>query len=373
MGQIHKFLIIIIVFAVLLSGCSKTDEKKDNAATETKMEATTEIKKENSDTNFFPSSYTGGTEKVKFDCILEIPDRFDPFNFYLPKVNGLQCVDQDAAFKVGVGEQEIKDQIMYPKDADHIADEYIYFLSDDTTIYVDTGFSIWNDIASCYSRTAPLSEQGASQESFAFGAAEDCIDEIKRTLSAMSYPVDELQFYWFSVNKNEYQELEQEYLENGMIEADKTKGEWTDEDNVYEIYAWQMYGGLPVLPRYMTIHMGSAFDNYQRALLSAKYSVKGLLSLNAAAPYKFEATENKASFLKFSEIVSAVEQKYDNLLDDGSIYTVYRAKLAVRVYYDENQQYAAEPVWYFEVVDDNENVTVLLVNALSGKEIYLNP
>lgn len=372
MGRIHKLSAIAVVVTVLLAGCNKTGVEIDNIVAETKKETNTEINEGNSDTPFFPLSYAGGTEKVKFDCILEIPERFDPFNFYLPKVNGLQCVDQDAAFKVGVGEQEIKDQIMYPKDADHIADEYLYFLSDDTMIDVDTGFSIWSDIASCYSRTAPLNERGVSKEKFPFGAAEDYIDQIKDKLSSISYPVNEFQFYWFSVNKNEYQELEQKYLEDGSIEPDKVKGEWTDEDNIYEIYAWQMYGELPVFPQFMTKRIGRAFENYQKAPLSAMCSEKGILCLNATAPYKFETTEDKASFLAFPEIVSTVEQKYDNLLDE-TVYTVYRAKLVVRVYYDENQQYAAEPIWYFEVMDGDENATVVLVNALSGKEIYLDP
>ena len=49
-----------------------------------------------------------------------------------------------------------------------------------------------------------------------------------------------------------------------------------------------------------------------------------------------------------------------------------RAKLAVRVYYDEKQEYAAEPIWYFEVKDGYGNETVLIMNAVTGKEIYLD-
>ena len=41
-----------------------------------------------------------------------------------------------------------------------------------------------------------------------------------------------------------------------------------------------------------------------------------------------------------------------------------------RVYIDENQKYAEEPVWYFEV-NDGSRKTVMLVNAETGKEINL--
>lgn len=38
---------------------------------------------------------------------------------------------------------------------------------------------------------------------------------------------------------------------------------------------------------------------------------------------------------------------------------------------DEDQQYMAEPIWYLEVNDNNSQKYVMLVNAETGKEIYL--
>lgn len=37
----------------------------------------------------------------------------------------------------------------------------------------------------------------------------------------------------------------------------------------------------------------------------------------------------------------------------------------------EDQQYMAEPIWYLEVNDNNSQKYVMLVNAETGKEIYL--
>lgn len=385
MKYVKQCSFISIAAAVLLSGCNKAEIKTDVAVTETgveihsdmaaaemKIETNAETQEENLGVPSFPSSYTGGNEKVRFDCTLEIPEGFDPSSFYLPDVTGLQLVDQDAAFQVGVGEQEIKEQTVEPKSADYIADTYYYYLTDGTMVCVDTGFYSGNDAASCYIRTEPANERGASKETFSFGTAEDFIEQIKNKLSAMSYPVEELQFSWFSLNKSEYQKLEQSYLADGSIEPDRAKGDWTEEDNVYEIYAWQMYGGLPVFEQMMTTRVGRAFESYKKAPLQAICSEKGILFLNANAPYRFEPTQEKAAFLEFPEIVSVIEEKYDRTLDDN-VYTIYRAKLALRIYLEENQTYAAEPIWYFEVEDDNGGVSLILINALTGKEIYLDP
>ena len=50
---------------------------------------------------------------------------------------------------------------------------------------------------------------------------------------------------------------------------------------------------------------------------------------------------------------------------------VERAKFYEYVYRNEAQKYTAEPVWYLELTDDNSERHVMLVNAETGKEIYL--
>ena len=62
--------------------------------------------------------------------------------------------------------------------------------------------------------------------------------------------------------------------------------------------------------------------------------------------YILEKTEEKAVFKAFSEIADALVMKYENLLDEKT-YSVTRAKLVLRTYYDDQQELAAEPVWYF--------------------------
>lgn len=121
----------------------------------------------------------------------------------------------------------------------------------------------------------------------------------------------------------------------------------------------------------MTTAMSRAFEDYQKAPVSALYTEQGILALALSRPpYIFEASDELLEFLPFSEIADVLIQKYDNLLDEA-IYTVTRAKIVLRTYYDEQQQLAAEPVWYFEVTDGN-TAEVMLVHAVTGEEIFLN-
>lgn len=373
MNHICRYGTIVLGVMTLLTGCSKDAVEKEKTITKAKTEVNTEAAAKmevTTDEAFFPSSYTGGTEKVKFDFTLEIPEEFDPLNFYIPKINGLQYIDQNTAYDKYVKDKEIQEQYIYPNDENNPTEQKTYIFPDGKIIGLDTGFYYWEEVCSYYVQAARPTEKGASQEQFSFDSAEECINKVKSTLSEMAYPVDEFKFSWFSMNSKEYQNLEQENIANKSIEIDKAKESWTDADNVYEIYAWQIYGGLPVFPQQMTVRMGRAFESYQKAPLSGEYSEKGMLSLVAQAPYIFEKTNEVATFLTFPEIVSVVEKKYDNLLDDV-VYNVNRAQLAIRIYFDETQKYAATPIWYFEVADDNGNTVVVLVNALSGEEIFL--
>ncbi len=317
------------------------------------------------------------TEKVKFECELEIPEDFDSLHFYIPKVNGIQAIDTGKAYEKYVKDKDIQETYSYSTKDKYFdpegkaPEENVYILSDGTVIDIDAGFYLWKNEKSIYANALRMNERGASHEEFPFKTPGQCIEEVKSTLSEIEYPVDEFKFSWFSMNAEEYEKLEQEYVDSGFMEPEKIKDAWTEADNTYEIYAWQTYGGLPVFPQMMTTRMGRAFEGYQNAPLSATFTEKGMLFLSAQTSYDFEETDEQAVFLDFSEIASKVKEKYDNLLD-SAVYKVVRAKLAVRVFYDEKQRYGAEPVWYFEVMDDNGSMSVVLMNALTGKEIYLN-
>ncbi|MDO4337216.1 MAG: hypothetical protein Q4C91_03905 [Eubacteriales bacterium] len=370
MKGIRRYLIAVLCAVVLFTGCGKKNMggETSNEIVNIENEEASNIEEE----GFFPASYTGGSDIVKFDCTLEVPAEFDPKNFYLPEITGMQYIDGDAVYRNYVEGEEIKETYNYPSEKEGVPDDNVYIFNDDRTVSVSgvDGFGYYDPEVSRYRQVMRATERGASQEDFEFGTGESCVEQVKEALKNISYPVDEFEFSWFSLSGEEHEKLEQEALRNGVIGEENLQGDWTGKDE-YEIYAWQIYDGLPVFPQWMTTSLTRAVESYQKAQVSAVFTSNGMVNLDADPPYIFEKTDKTADFLSFSEIAKAVEERYKKILTD-STYTVNRAKLAVRVYIDENQKYKAEPVWYFEVADNNGGTEILLFNAESGKEIFLN-
>ena len=157
-------------------------------------------------------------------------------------------------------------------------------------------------------------------------------------------------------------------LNNGLLEEGKTS-EPTSDDEAYFIYAYQENTGIPVFHELMSVAKQMADDSPDNAPVQAIYSARGLEELSINYIYDFKNEQNTVALKPFEEIASVVEAKYENLLNDSK-YEITRAKLYERVHTGEDQKYAEEPIWYFEIVENN-NKTVMLVNAETGKEINL--
>lgn len=372
----------VVAFSIFLGGCGKVqqeagEEKAAMEATGREEKIKTEIvsgkeeKPEKDVSDFFPDFYQAETEKVKFDCALEISEEFKAFEFHIPMVRGIYNYNQDAAREEFVDMERVTEQYEYPPTEQTPVTEHFYLYEDGTGIYLSLAMTYYSGLAGKYRYVVRNDEKGAPREKFSFATGEECVTKVKEALQKIDYPEDEFKFDWFSTSGEEYAEMEQQAIEDGAVEAENINQEgWSKKDNSYEIYAWQIYEGLPVFPWVMTSQMTRAIENYQKAPVSALFTEKGMLALSAQAPYIFEKTEETAVFKSFSEIVDAVSMKYENLLDENK-YFVTRAKLVLRVYYNENQELTAEPVWYFEVVDSNSNMEVVLIQALTGEEIYL--
>ena len=61
---------------------------------------------------------------------------------------------------------------------------------------------------------------------------------------------------------------------------------------------------------------------------------------------------------------------FRSILND-SCYVVDKAKLFQMVHMNKKQEYTVEPVWYFEVIENERSRSITLVNAVTGKETLL--
>ena len=369
-----KQVMIALGICMCLGGCGKeTEETKAPKEPNTKETVEmTEDTVQSADMDFFPKSYSKQTEKVKFECLLDVPEKFEASNFHAPKIKGLFNIDSQIAYAKYVEGNTITEEYHDEPTRENEKGSDTYILEDGTVVSLSGGFLYYAPESAIYRQVVRVSERSAPKDDFGFAAGDDCTERVKEELKAIGCPVDEYQFGWFSTSGEDYAILEQRAMDDGTLDSQNAKPDgWTEADNAYEIYGWQIYEGLQVFPQWMTTAMSRAVESYQKAPVSALYTEQGILSLALTeAPCIFESSDQILEFLPFTEIADVLIQKYTDLLDDA-FYTVTYAKLALRTYFDEKQQLAAEPIWYFEVTDGNSS-KVVLVNAVTGKEIFLN-
>ena len=193
--------------------------------------------------------------------------------------------------------------------------------------------------------------------------------DIKKDMNELGYDTENLSFQAIPLSVDAMKKLRDQELNNGLLEKGKTN-EPTSEDEAYFIYAYQENTGIPVFHELMSVAKQMSDDSPDNAPVQAIYSARGLESLTIDYIYNFKNEQNTVALKPFDEIASVVEEKYDNILNDVN-YEVTRAKLYEHVYTGEDQKYAEEPIWYFEVMENGSNKTVMLVNAETGKEINL--
>ena len=341
-----------------LAGCNKDSADKNSGE---------QVSKE----DLFPEHYTRSSDKVNFDIDLEVMENFNPNNFTSAKVKGRSYTDIDKVYELYVEEKDVAEvHDSSPGDEGGI-DGKVYVMTDDEIVNAGTNFGISTEKSYTYTRARRLSEKGASKEEFDFAPIADCINEIKNILESVDYNVDDVTFDWFSSSGEEYRLAEEEAIVNGTIESTKiNQNGWTSDDNAYEIYGWQTYKGLPVYPLRMTTRMTRCLDTYEKANVSAVCTKDGVLSIYANPLYDLKETDENVEFLSFEEVADSLVNRYENLLDDNS-YEVTRAKLALRIFYNDFGKYDCEPIWYFEIFDSNSNFEIVLINAVTGDEVYL--
>lgn len=199
---------------------------------------------------------------------------------------------------------------------------------------------------------------------------QDAVQKVKETLENAGYSVENLVFQTSSLSADMLREIENQYVADELLEESKRKPEWTNEDDVCVVYARQTVNGISVYPELPVMAQALAYDISESSPVVAVCSARGIESLRVYGLYNFQEARENIPLKSFDEIAATVETKYENLLNEA-VYMVTRAKFYERVYINEAQQYMAEPIWHLELTDNNSQKYVMLVNAETGKEIYL--
>ena len=361
-----KILLHLLVIGTLAmcSGCGKSTPSEESNVTTVQDDKNLEAE------DSFPKSYNTESEsgKVKFNCTLELPEKLNGRSIQKTSVEGLHVYDKDKAYSLFAEGKEVSQKEQYDWDGGDVAN---YTFSDGSSLYLDNYVQWVSATSSLYSYLGV--QQADYIDLFSSGSVsldkDSCISEIEKDMNELGYDTENLSFQAIPLSVDAMEKLRDQELNNGLLEEGKTN-EPTSDDEAYFIYAYQENTSIPVFHELMSVAKQMADDSPDNAPVQAIYSARGLEELSINYIYDFKNEQNTVALKPFEEIASVVEAKYENLLNDSK-YEITRAKLYERVYTGENQKYAEEPIWYFEVVENGNNKTVTLVNAETGKEINL--
>lgn len=317
-----------------------------------------------------PARYEAENGNVKFVCDIEVPETVKEQGIYLDEVEAYIYADADTITPELTKDKEISEQYDTPG-SDGLPGTSMTIYADKTQLITGGSFLYTSAFSIRYLQIGLMDYfKDAVQEELNFEKSEKSIATIKQVLETMNIPADAFKFNWFSLNKAQLEEMEQHNIENGYLEKEKSVGVWTDEDEIYFIYGVQFEQEIPVFHELMGLYQQFALDAIDNSPIMAIYSPRGLEYLSIDRVYNLKRTSEKAQLLEFKEIAKVVEDKYNNLLGDIK-YVVERAKLFQMVRRNEAQELIAEPVWRFEIDGNISKKLVTLVNAETGKEIYL--
>ena len=360
-----------------------TDGTEDGQATEktetgskqgtgTGQEAGTEPKPDEEPES--PANYQRESEsgKVKFDCKVETPDSFTGDNVHKYLVSGECTGDDKSILSRYVEGKEISEQ--FEEEAHNgIPKATHYNMADGAVINIGGGgFNFGSGNFAYYSGGRALDsdyQEEYSKGQVSFASEEEAIKAVEQELAETGFSEFEFQFVVYPANHEIMKKIEAEIYTSEEDQSQK-KEAWTQEDDAYVVYGFQAQDNIPIFHRWMTVFRSMAYDNVDNASVQAVYSSRGIEFLMAWPIYYLEDTGEALTLKEFEEIAGTVEAKFENILNE-STYEVTRAKLFQMVRLNENQEYAAEPIWYFEVVEDGISKSVTLVDAVTGKEIVL--
>ena len=323
----------------------------------------------------FPEKYEVSGEKVIFNCELEIPDDFNEEELYATAVKSRIYSDGKKAIEIYSKGKEVQDTGSIPPASETEPEGTYYTFTDGSSLSYTGGFHFGTDTVRYYNYVGiqdPAYLERFEQSEVSFMQPEECIEKVEALLNEIGIPTDEVELKAYALNHDVIKQIENEEIESGLNTEANRKEEWTEEDDAYFVYGVQKHAGLPVFHEFMNVSRQLAYDTPDSSAIQVIYSTRGVESiLYQDVMYDFlDNDEEKLQFRQFEDIAEVVENKYGNLLNE-SMYEVTRAKLYERVFLNQNQQLEAAPMWYFEILEDNSTVSVTLVDAVLGEEIYL--
>ena len=160
---------IVLGICMCLGGCEKETEAKTEPEGET-------VQSEDGD--FFPESYSEETEKVKFECVVNVPEKFEVTNFHAPIIKGVSNIDAETAYKKYVEGKVVTEEYHDEPTIENEKGNDTYILEDGTVIGLSGVFLYNTPESSIYRQVVRMSERSAPKDNFKFASGDDCTEQV---------------------------------------------------------------------------------------------------------------------------------------------------------------------------------------------------
>lgn len=318
----------------------------------------------------FPEHYERDDGQVKFSCALNLPEDFNEANIQKAVVDGLQCSDYEKMLAYLSGGRTIIDEYVYPAE-DNIP-EWSYCIFDDYTSMGAGGTSFYSTPNSEHYSGAffKLSEMQKETETgqLEFMDAESCKAQLVEFMKNIGIEWNGM-LSGYALGYEEASQWEEHLSQDGGLDEERYKQDWSSKDDAYLFYGYQQFQGLPVYHELMGIGGSMKYVNADNAAVQAIITADGIQRLDIHYLYRLSGTGEPADLKSFEEIADTVAFKLNQSLS-GEQYQVSEASLMEMVRHSQDQNYEAFPIWYVEAASET-GTTVVLVNAETAEEIYV--
>lgn len=373
-------LFLIFAFCLLCVGCKKESDITENdplmdkdllQMKEEKTDMQQENKQNQTDGITFSDHYKKKYGSIKADFDVEVPA---DLNVESKKVDVLSrsYIDEDIAYELYVkGKNIIETHVIEP--SKYAIKSTIYLMENEEDVSTGNDFFYSSGDYTYYSESDATDEEWTElygKHDVAFETGEKCIEKVKEYIEELGCRADDFEFSCYPLSHIDLESREEEKIADGFLKSEQKKNQWSEDDDAYFIYGYQKAGQLPII--HETMMMGYQFikDTADMAPIQAIYSARGLESLHITAFYLMEESERTLELASLDQIVDTVIQKYSYLLTDSE-FVISRGKLCQMVRKNNQQGYETQPVWYFEITENNAKVSYMLLNAETAEEVSL--
>lgn len=325
----------------------------------------------NASAEAFPDFYEAENGKVTFQCRLWIPKDLTDLSIQKAKVESVYFSEHEKALELLAGERMIESEDIYPAE-DGVSSEMRYYTFSDGAVLLtgnSTNFSTLNN--EHYHQAFQNIDQYSLKnmgDSISWGTIEGAEKEVRELMAEVGYPAD-MKLTVFPMPFETAREWEVHLDHNGGNLAEAYKTDWTEADDAYVVYGYQMFAGLPVYHELMFLGGAMKYMTASNAPVQAILTQTGMEQFTAQYLYRITGSDECVSLCPFDSVAETISEKINTYLDEIS-YEVTDAVLVWMVRSNQEQTYDCFPGWYAEVTSQNGTEAVL-VDAVSAEEVFI--